>query len=117
VARGDPGERLRSLCPGHLDELRLVREFAEEVDQRVLVLGEFVHVVRRDDGRFVALDAPPELPVAHDVPFHLLPVEDDERVGGGVAADVTALDVHPEDDRVQRSRARVHVPMLRSGGP
>jgi len=55
--------------------------------------------------------------VAHDVPFHLLPVEDDERVGGGVAADVTALDVHPEDDRVQRSRARVHVPMLRSGGP
>ncbi len=115
VAVGNPRQRLRALGAGHLDQRRLVREPPQEPDQVVLVLGQFVDVVRRDSRRLVALDQPSELPERHDVAVDpclaLRPVgrvEDDQRERRRRPPHVAALDVHPEDRRVERARPGVH---------
>jgi hypothetical protein len=108
VSVGDPGERFRLFGSGDLDQTRFVRETSQEPNQIVLVLCEFVHVVRGDDGRSLVLDQPPELPVGHHVLLDTVPVEDRKRVGRRITPHVPALDVDPVDYRVERTRTRTH---------
>jgi len=108
VPGGDPAERFGLFGAGHLDQLRPRREVAQKADEIVLVGRELVGVVRRDDGRLLAVDEPPELPKGDDVPVDAFPVEGDDRVRGGVAPDVARLDVDPEHDRVEGPRAGAH---------
>jgi len=108
VARGDPRERLGALGARDLHEARPVGESAQEVDQGVLVLGEFVDVVGGDDGRLFVADEPVELPPGDHVAVDVLAVERHQGVGD-VAAHVAALDVHPEHHVVECARPRAHV--------
>ncbi len=111
VAARDPRQRLRALVARHLDERRLLGEGAQQVDQRVLVLGQLVHVVRREPARPLVVDEPEQLPPGDDVAGRdLAALEPDERVGRRVAADVPALDVDPEHGRVERARSATHGP-------
>lgn len=104
-----PGERLRSLGPGHLDESRLRGELAEQSDQVILVLGELVHVVSRQDRGRLAVDQPPQLAQRDHVPIDVLAIERHQCIGGRIAPDVTALHVDAENDGVECVRAGTHM--------
>ncbi len=108
VARCDPREGFGSFSARHLYETGFVRQASEEVDEGVLVGGEFVHVVRRDERRFVAFDEPPKLAVRDDVAVHLLAVVDDQCVRGRIAPNVPALDIDTENEGVKGTRALAH---------
>jgi len=111
MAGGDPREGFGSLRAGHLDESGSVRETSEQSDERVLVGCEFVGVVSGDVQRLAVVDQSTELAEGDDVardpgegPVDVRRIgvvvgdriEDHERVGGVVAADVAALHVDAE---------------------
>jgi len=108
MAVRDAGEGLGLFGTRYLYELGSGRQRAEEVDQLVLVGGQLVHVVRRDDRRLLVVDQSPELAVGDDVSSDLLPIVDRQCVRWCIAAHVTALDIDAEDDRIECTRSRTH---------
>jgi hypothetical protein len=108
VARCDPGQRFGPFRARHLHEASFVRQASEEMDEGVLVGGEFVHVVRRHERRFVAFDKPPKLAVRDNIAVHLLAVVDDQCVRGRITPNVPALDIDTEDEGVKGTRALAH---------
>jgi len=108
VSGGDPRERFGALGAGDLHQAGPGGERPEEGNEGVLVLGEFVGVVGREQVRAFVLDQAQQFSPGYDIAIEVVAGKTNQSIRGRIPPDVPALDVDPEHQRIERARPGCH---------